>query len=48
MEESPRFDFIDILLGLGIFAGFVIFAVCMWLLRRELNKKKANQKDANK
>ncbi|HWC59441.1 MAG TPA: hypothetical protein VHC44_07080 [Verrucomicrobiae bacterium] len=42
MEESQQhFDLTDILLGVGIFAMFVVFAVCVWLLKRELNKKKA-------
>ena len=47
MEESPqRLDLIDILCGFGLFATFVAFAVCLWVLRRELRKKKAaNQKD---
>jgi len=49
MEESQHSDFIDVLLGLGLFASFLIFAGCLWLLRRELNKKKsANRKEANK
>lgn len=39
-DASSHLDLTDILLGIGIFAAFVIFAVCMWLLRREMNKKK--------
>ena len=48
MENSPHFDIVDFLLAFGIFASFVVFGICMWFLRRELNKKKtANQKDQN-
>jgi heme A synthase len=46
MNGSDHFDVIDMLIGIGIFASFVVFGVCMWLLKREMNKKKAaNQKD---
>ncbi len=49
MEESQQhLDLIDILCGAGIFAMFAIFAVCIWLLKREMIKKKAaNQKDTS-
>lgn len=36
-------DAIDILLTLGIFACFVIFAVCLWLIRRQVQKPKSEQ-----
>jgi len=47
MEESSQdFDLTDVLIGVGLFATFVAFAVCIWLLHREFSKKKANQKDS--
>lgn len=41
-------DLTDFLIAVGIFATFVVFGVCMWLLRHELNKKRANQKEVIK
>ncbi len=32
---------IDLLIALGIGASFVVFAVCLWLLKREKTKKKS-------
>jgi hypothetical protein len=43
MEEQP-YDLVDLLCALGIFASFVVFGVCMWIIKREMNKKKNNQK----
>jgi hypothetical protein len=34
-----QFDLVDFLLALGAFAAFVIFGICMWVIRREMNKK---------
>ena len=49
MEDAQQPGFIDLLLAFGIFASFVVFGICIWLLKREMNKKKAaNQKDLNK
>ena len=49
MENSQHLDLADLLISIGIFAAFIVFGVCMWFLRREMNKKKAaNQKSANK
>lgn len=49
METDPlHLDLTDVLIGAGVFVTFVAFAVCMWLLHREFNKKKAaNKKDAS-
>jgi hypothetical protein len=42
-------DVVDLLLAAGVFALFIVFGVCMWVLKREMNKKKAaNQKEVNK
>ena len=41
MEDSQHFDFTDLLCALALFASFVVFGVCLWLLKREMNKKKA-------
>jgi hypothetical protein len=48
METTQSFDLTDFLLALGVFALFVIFGVCMWFIRREMNKKKSDQKDLPK
>ena len=49
MEQSQSPDLIDLLLKLGAFGLFIVFGVCMWFLRREMNKKKAaSQKELNK
>jgi hypothetical protein len=49
MDDSQQPDVIDLILKLAIFVSFVVFGICMWVLRREMNKKKAaNQKDVNK
>ncbi len=48
MADTQAIDKIEILFGIGIFSSFAVFAVVMWFLRRELNKKKmAAQKDTN-
>lgn len=37
----------DLFLQLGIFLTFIVFAVCMWLIRKERDKKKpAGKPDA--
>jgi len=38
MEEKT--DFIDILLQIGIVLTFIIFAVAVWLLKKDLQKQK--------
>jgi len=48
MKGSDQLDLTDFLLALGIFGSFVAFGVCMWFLKREMIKKKANQKDTDK
>ncbi len=36
---------IDVLIQIGIFATFIIFGVCIWLIKKEKNKgKKAKEK----
>ena len=34
---------IDILIQIGIFATFVIFALCLWLIKREKGKQKRDR-----
>jgi hypothetical protein len=49
MDDTQKPDVIDIAIKIGIFASFVVFGICLWFLKREMNKKKAaNQKEANK
>jgi hypothetical protein len=49
MEDTQQPDFIETAIKIGIFATFVVFGICLWLLKREMNKKKAaGQKDAKK
>jgi hypothetical protein len=31
---------IDLLIKLGIGASFIVFAICLWLLKREKQKRK--------
>ena len=48
-ESSSNLDAVDLLLALVLFGTFIAFGVCLWLLKREMNKKKAaNQNPANK
>jgi hypothetical protein len=45
-DATQAIDRIDLLCAAGIFSCFVAFAVVMWFLKREMNKKKiAVQKD---
>jgi len=49
MDDAQQPDSIDLLIKIGIFVSFVVFGICMWFLKREMNKKKAaSQKDLNK
>jgi hypothetical protein len=41
MEDAQKPDLIDIVIKIGIFASFVVFGICIWLLKREMIKKKA-------
>lgn len=36
--ESP--DAVDLLLKVGIFFCFVVFAICLWVIRRQRDKEK--------
>ncbi|MHC4266282.1 MAG: hypothetical protein ACYSUK_10170 [Planctomycetota bacterium] len=38
MEEKP--DFIDILIKLGGFLTFIVFAAALWFIRKDLRKQK--------
>jgi hypothetical protein len=40
-DSTQQPDFIDLVIKIAIFASFVVFGFCMWLLKREMNKKKA-------
>ena len=35
---KEEYDMIDVLLKLGIFASYVVFGVCVWLLRKDLRR----------
>jgi hypothetical protein len=45
MENSQHIDIVDFLLALFIFVTFVSGGFCLWMLRREMRKKKTNQQD---
>jgi hypothetical protein len=48
MADTQAIDKIEILFGIGIFSSFAVFAVVMWFIRQEMNKKKiASQKDTD-
>ena len=44
MEEKP--DFIDILIKLGGFLTFIVFAAALWFIRKDIQKQKKEK--ANK
>jgi hypothetical protein len=49
MEDTTQPDSIDILIKVGTFVVFIVFGICMWVVKREMNKKKAaSPKDVNK
>jgi len=37
---GQNLDAVDVLLTVGMFASFVAFGICMWLIRRERDKRK--------
>jgi hypothetical protein len=37
--DGEHLDGVDILIKLGIFGGFVIVAVCFWVIKRERQRK---------
>ena len=39
-SDGNEVDAIDVLIKIGIFACFAVFAVCLWLLKREKAKRK--------
>jgi FtsZ-interacting cell division protein ZipA len=39
--EQP--DMVDILIKVGIIVCFVIFAICLWVIRKERDKKRKTQ-----
>jgi hypothetical protein len=39
-DDSPPIDAVDVLIKIGIFASFVAFGICVWLIRRERDKRK--------
>jgi hypothetical protein len=39
-SDGNEIDAVDVLIKIGIFACFVVFAICMWVLRRERDKRK--------
>ena len=49
MDDTQQPDLIDLLIKIGIFVSFIVFAICIWVLKREMNKKKAaSQKNLDK
>jgi len=40
MEPDEHMDGVDILIKVAVFACFVAFAICMWLIRKERDKRK--------
>jgi hypothetical protein len=46
MEEKP--DFIDILIKLGGFLTFVVFAVALWFIRKDIQKQKKEKANKSK
>jgi hypothetical protein len=40
MNTGKPLDTIDILLAMGIVASFIVFFACLWLIRRERDKRK--------
>jgi hypothetical protein len=39
-DGTESFDAVDLLLKVGIFFCFVVFAVCLWVIRRQRDKEK--------
>jgi hypothetical protein len=44
---GEHMDAIDILIRFAIFACFVVFAICMWLIRKQRDKRRNAGKSAN-
>jgi len=40
MESNEHMDAVDILIKVTIFACFIAFAICVWLIRKERDKRK--------
>jgi len=39
-DSTEHMDAVDVLIKIGIFVCFVAFGICMWLIRRERDKRK--------
>ena len=39
-DGPEHIDAIDLLLKVGVFVCFVVFGLCMWVVRREWDKRK--------
>lgn len=42
-DGSEHMDAVDLLIKVAIFGCFVVFGVCMWLIRRERDKRKRSR-----
>jgi hypothetical protein len=42
-DGAEHMDAVDLLLKIGLFGCFVVFAICMWFIRRERDKRKATR-----
>jgi hypothetical protein len=42
-DGSEHMDAVDLLIKIAIFGCFVVFGVCMWLIRRERDKRKKSR-----
>jgi len=40
-EAIDHEDATDFLIKIAIFVGFVVFAICMWLIKRERDRRKS-------
>jgi hypothetical protein len=40
LDGTEHIDAVDVLIKVGIFVCFVAFGICMWLIRRERDKRK--------
>jgi len=39
-DGTENTDVVDVLIKVGIFICFVVFGICLWLIRRQRDKEK--------